>query len=139
MGDSAHTTHHTNPRKKSAPPLFLKDENIFQKSTTLVVIHFRLQPTWPIFEKCSHLRELFIIMNNKKQHSFRKRGGADAFENDPPFRSKGSVLYYVALCIAVSIPTGYPGPRCDRLSPSSARSNGPRGKNKLFRECPNTE
>jgi hypothetical protein len=31
MGDSAHTTHHTNPGKKSAPPLFLEDENIFQK------------------------------------------------------------------------------------------------------------
>ena len=59
MGDSAHTTHHTNPGKKSAPPLFLEDENIFQKSATLVVIllQFRLQPTWPIFEKSSHLRE----------------------------------------------------------------------------------
>jgi hypothetical protein len=32
MGDSAHTTHHTNPGKKSAHPLFLEDENIFQKS-----------------------------------------------------------------------------------------------------------
>jgi hypothetical protein len=31
MGDSAYTTHHTNPGKKSAPPLFLEDENIFQK------------------------------------------------------------------------------------------------------------
>ena len=59
MGDSAHTTHHTNPGKKSAPPLFLKDENFFQKSASMVVIllKFRLQPTWPIFEKCSHLRE----------------------------------------------------------------------------------
>jgi hypothetical protein len=37
MGDSAHTTHHTNPEKKSAPPLFLEDENIFQKSATLVL------------------------------------------------------------------------------------------------------
>jgi hypothetical protein len=36
MGDSAHTTHHTNPGKKSAPPLFLEDENFFQKSATLV-------------------------------------------------------------------------------------------------------
>jgi hypothetical protein len=31
MGDSAHTTHHTNLGKKSAPPLFLEDENISQK------------------------------------------------------------------------------------------------------------
>ena len=46
-------------RKKSAPPLFLEDENFFQKSATLVVgvLQFRLQPTWPIFEKSSHLRE----------------------------------------------------------------------------------
>ena len=45
--------------KASAPPLFLEDENIFQKSATLVVsgIEIELQPTWPIFEKCSHLRE----------------------------------------------------------------------------------
>jgi hypothetical protein len=59
MGDSAHTTHHTNPGKKSAPPLFLEDENIFQKSASVVVggIAVELQPRRPIFEKCSHLRE----------------------------------------------------------------------------------
>ena len=59
MGDSAHTTHHTNPGKKSAPPLFLVDENFFQKSATLVRwgIEFPTVPTWPIFEKSSHLRE----------------------------------------------------------------------------------
>ena len=52
--------------KASAPPPF-EDENIFQKSATLVVsgIVIELQPTWPIFEKCSHLRE--------------KGGGADFF------------------------------------------------------------
>jgi hypothetical protein len=38
MGDSAHTTHHTNPEKKLAPPLFLEDENIFQKSARVVLI-----------------------------------------------------------------------------------------------------
>jgi hypothetical protein len=70
---------HTNPGKKSAPPLFLEDDNIFQKSASVVVggIAVELQPRRPIFEKCSHLRE--------------KRGGADAFENDPPFRNKGTV------------------------------------------------
>jgi hypothetical protein len=59
MGDSAHTTHHTNPGKKSAPPLFLEDENIFQKSAPLVALlsRFLVQPTEPIFKKCSHLRE----------------------------------------------------------------------------------
>jgi hypothetical protein len=31
MGYSAHTTHHTNQNQKSAPALFLKYENIFQK------------------------------------------------------------------------------------------------------------
>jgi hypothetical protein len=36
MGDSAHTTHHTNPGKQSAPPLFFEDENSFQKSATMV-------------------------------------------------------------------------------------------------------
>jgi hypothetical protein len=36
MGNSAHTTHHTNPGKKSAPSLFLEDENIFQKSASVV-------------------------------------------------------------------------------------------------------
>ena len=58
MGDSAHTTHHTNPGKKSAPPLFLEDENFFQKSASMVVsgIAIELQPWSPIFEKCSHLR-----------------------------------------------------------------------------------
>ena len=60
MGDSAHTTHHTNPEKNQPPLIFLEDENIFQKLATLVVFlsQFRLQPTWPIFEKCSHLREI---------------------------------------------------------------------------------
>jgi hypothetical protein len=59
MGDSAHTTHHTNPGKKSAPPLFLGDENIFQKSASVVApgIAIEVQPRRPIFEKSSHLRE----------------------------------------------------------------------------------
>jgi hypothetical protein len=52
MGDSAHTTHHTNPGEKSAPPLFLEDENIFQKSASMV--------QWGI-------------------ESSRKRGDADTF------------------------------------------------------------
>jgi hypothetical protein len=37
MGDSAHTTHHTNREKKLAAPPFLKDENIFQKSARVVL------------------------------------------------------------------------------------------------------
>jgi hypothetical protein len=54
MGDSAHTTHHTNQGKKSAPPLLLEDENIFQKSASVVVggIAVELQPRRPIFENC---------------------------------------------------------------------------------------
>jgi hypothetical protein len=58
MGDSAHTTHHTNPGKKSAPFLFLGDENIFQKSASVVPwgIRFPLVPATTevkvlIFEK----------------------------------------------------------------------------------------
>jgi hypothetical protein len=30
MGDSAHTALHTNPGKKSAPPVFLGDENLYR-------------------------------------------------------------------------------------------------------------
>jgi hypothetical protein len=59
MGDSAHTTHPTNPEKKTAPPLFLEEENIFQKSArvVLILLQFRIEPREPSFEKCSHLRE----------------------------------------------------------------------------------
>jgi hypothetical protein len=40
--------------------------------------------------KCSHLRE--------------KRGGADAFENDPPFMSKGTVLcVYIQPCVCTAV------------------------------------
>jgi hypothetical protein len=44
---------------KASAPLFLEDENIFQKSAPLVVIllQFLVQPWRPIFEKSSHLRE----------------------------------------------------------------------------------
>jgi hypothetical protein len=58
MGDSAHTTHHTNLRKASAPPFFFsEDENIFQKSARVVPggIAIFLKPREPIFGKCSHL------------------------------------------------------------------------------------
>jgi hypothetical protein len=59
MGDSAHTTHHTNPGKKSAPSLFLVDENFLQKSASVVPwgIEFPMEPWRPIFEKCSHPQE----------------------------------------------------------------------------------
>ena len=73
MGDSAHTTHHTNPGEKPAPPLglFVKDENIFSK------IAIKVKPRVPNLEKCSNLGE--------------KEGVADDFENDPSFRSKPTV------------------------------------------------
>jgi hypothetical protein len=53
--------------KASAPHLFLEDENISQKSGSMVVIlrRFRLQTWRLIFEKYSHLR--------------KKRRGADFF------------------------------------------------------------
>jgi hypothetical protein len=35
MRDSAHTTLYTNPGGKSAHPLFLEDENVFQKKIGL--------------------------------------------------------------------------------------------------------
>ena len=59
MGGSAHTTQHTNSAKKSARPLFLEDENFFQKSASMVLrgISIELEPWSPIFEKSSHPRE----------------------------------------------------------------------------------
>ena len=59
MGDSVHTAHHTDPGKKSAPPLFLANENFFQKSARVVRwgIRFPTVLREPIFEKSSHLRE----------------------------------------------------------------------------------
>jgi hypothetical protein len=45
--------------KKHQHPLFLEDENIFQKSATMVLLGIELpmEPSWPIFEKSYHLRE----------------------------------------------------------------------------------
>ena len=53
------STHNTKPGKKSARPLFLEDENIFQKSARVVLFRIvvELQPRDTIFGKCSHLRE----------------------------------------------------------------------------------
>jgi hypothetical protein len=53
------STHHTNPREKFVPSLFLEDENIFQKSARVVLvgIEVELESRETIFEKCSHLRE----------------------------------------------------------------------------------
>jgi hypothetical protein len=47
------------PGEKTCTPLFLEDENIFQKSASVVPreIEFPVVPPRPIFEKCSHLRE----------------------------------------------------------------------------------
>jgi hypothetical protein len=79
MGDSAHTTHHTNPGKKSAPPLFLEEDNIFQKSASVVVggIAVELRARRPIFEKSYHLLEkggvlrFFFLMSFSKTLVFR--------------------------------------------------------------------
>jgi hypothetical protein len=45
--------------KASEPPLFLEEENIFQKSASVVLtgIAIELVPWRLIFEKCFHLRE----------------------------------------------------------------------------------
>jgi hypothetical protein len=47
------------PGKKISTALFLKDENIFQKSARMVRFRIALEyvPREQIFEKCSHLRE----------------------------------------------------------------------------------
>jgi hypothetical protein len=51
----AHTYLTENPRQKKK--IFFKDAT--QKSTTMVLcgITIELEPSWPIFEKCRHLRE----------------------------------------------------------------------------------
>ena len=49
---------------------------------------------------------------------FEKRGGADAFENDPPFMSKGTVLcVYTQPCVytAVDLNLDLPGTAVDLL------------------------
>jgi hypothetical protein len=67
------------PGGEISTPLFLEDENIFQKSASVGErgIAVEVQPRRPIF--------------GKMFSSSRKRGSADAFENDPSFRSKGTV------------------------------------------------
>jgi hypothetical protein len=75
MGDSAHTTHHTNPGEKSAPPFFSRMRTFFKKSASMVPREIRLDgvPWSPIFEKCSHLREKGVLMLLKiTPHLFAK-------------------------------------------------------------------
>ena len=83
MGDSAHTTHHTNPGEKPAPPLglFVKDENIFSKIGS--------RGCTRNCNKSATTRADFF----KNVLIFEKKGGADAFENDPPFISKHTVPF----------------------------------------------
>jgi hypothetical protein len=69
MGDSPHTTHHTNQNQKSAPPLFLKYENIFQKRSPWCGAELQQK----LYHEALFLKHIII---------FEKRGGADAFEND---------------------------------------------------------
>jgi hypothetical protein len=62
MGDSAHTPTIQTWEKISTAPfslLFLEDENIFQKSASVVQTGIAIEfvPRRVIFEKCSHLRE----------------------------------------------------------------------------------
>jgi hypothetical protein len=47
------------PLNSISTPIFLEDENIFQKSASMVpiLLHCPMEPRRPIFEKCSHLRE----------------------------------------------------------------------------------
>jgi hypothetical protein len=51
-------------KKHQHPPLFLEDENFFQKSASVVPwgIEFPMVPRRPIFEKCSHLREKGMVL-----------------------------------------------------------------------------
>jgi hypothetical protein len=67
MGDSTHTTHHTNTEKNPVAP----------------EIAVELQPREPIFEKCSHLREKGgVLMLFKTTHHL----GAKAQYTDSPRR-----------------------------------------------------
>jgi hypothetical protein len=51
-------------KKASAPPLFLEDENFFQKLASVVPwgIEFSMVPRRLIFAKCSHLREKGVVL-----------------------------------------------------------------------------
>jgi hypothetical protein len=55
MGDSAHTTHHTNLGKKLAPPLFLEDENIFRKLASMVALLLQFLLQLMLFKTTRHL------------------------------------------------------------------------------------
>jgi hypothetical protein len=63
MRDSAHTTHHTNhdtnPGKKSAPHLFLEDENIFTERVAEFLPN-EAQPHFKIMAKISPPRILIF-------------------------------------------------------------------------------
>jgi hypothetical protein len=81
MGDSAHKPTIQTREKNQHPPFFSNMRTFFKNRPPWFYIvggiAVELEPRRPIFEK------IFS--------SSRKRGGADAFENDPSFRSKGTV------------------------------------------------
>jgi hypothetical protein len=107
------------PGEKISTPPFLEDENIFQKSATLVVflLQFRLQPTWPIFEKCSHLREkgevLMLFQTTRHLGAKAQYGHAHAVDACPVCKScknaRGRSLHLQAL--AGSGKTSAPPPK----------------------------
>ena len=99
-------------QKHQHPPLFLEDENIFQKSASMVAwgIEFPMEPWRPIFEK------MFS--------SSRKRGGADIspglygglYGQNLPYKFKKSYSSIVISRIATSknhIELLRTGPRSD--------------------------
>ena len=67
------------PGKKISTPLFLEDENLFSKTGSRGSIgNYNIIRT----TRAEFWKNVLI---------FEKKGGADAFENDPSFMSKGTV------------------------------------------------
>ena len=88
MGDSAHTTRHTNPGKIRTPPFF-------SKRRTFSKIGLRGTNSTAI-PHCTTEADF-----RKMLPSSRKRRGADAFENNPSFIDKETVLHSNNIAILV--------------------------------------
>ena len=88
MGDSAHTTRHTNPGKIRTPPFSRRGEyfsKIGLRGTNSTAI-----------PHCTTEADF-----RKMLPSSRKRRGADAFENNPSFIDKETVLHSNNIAILV--------------------------------------
>ena len=83
---------------------FFKDAT--QKSATMVVsgIEIELQPSWPIFEKCSHLREKGVVLMLLKttRHLGAKAQYGVCMEPGHMAKYSLPMLTWVRICLKIS-------------------------------------